>query len=309
MARYRGDYKVVSFTCLDQLLCLAFAQLTYRESLRDIEACLRAFETKLYHMGFRGNIARNTLAHASEHRDWRIYADLAQVLIRQARPLYTGEDFGVQLNQTVYAFDSTTIDPVDPSTALRSDQTIILNGVTAAADYPAAAPHLLLRCREQKQAHLPDQQLLASRPDHCPTLQRSLVGGTILPMDQAAPSHQGLLWYLGERSQNSSLDRHLGLRTGSDSQKTTRLGPRHYTILQILSLTLLEKTPILHVFSRLTPELLADSSGMQLGLLPYNGTLVTVFTVSPNHKAFGVPYIGFIAGTRKHCDARNVTNT
>jgi len=89
---------------------LAFAQLTYRESLRDIEACLRAQQPKLYHMGFRGQVSRNTLAHANEHRDWRIYADFAQILIATARDLYRDEPFGVELSETVYAFDSTTID-------------------------------------------------------------------------------------------------------------------------------------------------------------------------------------------------------
>lgn len=110
VARYRGEHKVLRFSCLDQFLALAFAQLTGRESLRDIEACLRAMQPRLYHMGFRGLMARNTLAHANERRDWRIYADLAQVLIQRARPLYANEDFGAELEQTAYAFDSTTID-------------------------------------------------------------------------------------------------------------------------------------------------------------------------------------------------------
>lgn len=108
--RYRGDYKVKSFSCFDQFLCLAFAQLTYRESLRDIESCLRAMTSRLYHMGFRGRVSRNTLAHANETRDWRISADFAQILIAQARSLYAGEDLGVELENTVYAFDSTMID-------------------------------------------------------------------------------------------------------------------------------------------------------------------------------------------------------
>jgi hypothetical protein len=108
--RYEGDYKVQSFSCLDQFLCLAFAQLTFRDSLRDIETCLRAHQPKLYHMGFRGRISRNTLAHANERRDWRIYADFARVLIAQARALYQHEPLGVELEQTVYAFDSTTVD-------------------------------------------------------------------------------------------------------------------------------------------------------------------------------------------------------
>ena len=108
--RYRGNYKVKSFTCLDQYLCMAFAQLTYRESLRDIEACLRSQYNKLYHMGIRGKISRNTLANANKVRDWRIYAEFAQSLISIARQLYIDDDFGVELDQTVYALDSTTID-------------------------------------------------------------------------------------------------------------------------------------------------------------------------------------------------------
>jgi len=108
--RYQGDYRVKNFSCLDQFLCMAFAQLTYRESLRDIEACLRTMPSRLYHMGIRGNVSRSTLADANETRDWRIYADFAQVLIGIARSLYLNDDFGVQLKETAYAFDSTTID-------------------------------------------------------------------------------------------------------------------------------------------------------------------------------------------------------
>jgi transposase len=108
--RYRGEYKVQTFSCLDQFLALAFAQLTYRESLRDIEVCLRSMQPHLYHMGFRSRVARSTLAVANEQRDWRIFADLAQVLIRQARALYAHDELGVELEQTVYALDSTTID-------------------------------------------------------------------------------------------------------------------------------------------------------------------------------------------------------
>jgi hypothetical protein len=108
--RYRGDYKVQSFSCWDQFLCLAFAQLAGRESLRDIEACLRSQQGKLFHMGFRGRISRNTLAHANETRDWRIFADFARILIGTARELYRHEPFGVELAETVYALDSTTID-------------------------------------------------------------------------------------------------------------------------------------------------------------------------------------------------------
>jgi hypothetical protein len=108
--RYQGNRYVKDFSCWDQFLCLAFAQLTYRTSLRDIEACLRAQQPKLYHMGFRGRVSRATLADANETRDWRIYADFAQELIGVARDLYRHESFGMELSETVYAFDSTTID-------------------------------------------------------------------------------------------------------------------------------------------------------------------------------------------------------
>ena len=110
VARYEGQHKVQSFSCMDQFLCMAFAQLSYRESLRDIEACLRAVPSKLYHMGIRGNVARSTLAYANETRDWRIYADFAQVLIHTARVLYAKDELAVELGNTVYALDSTTVD-------------------------------------------------------------------------------------------------------------------------------------------------------------------------------------------------------
>ena len=110
VARYDGEHKVKHFTCLDHYLCMAFAQLTYRESLRDIEAGLRSQVAKLYHMGFRSPVARNTLANANAVRDWRIYADFAQSLIGIARKLYVNEPFGVDLSNTVYALDATTID-------------------------------------------------------------------------------------------------------------------------------------------------------------------------------------------------------
>src|SRR6201997_2459227 len=108
--RYDGERKVKSFSCLDQYLSMAFAQLTYRESLRDIEACLRAQQSKLYHMGIKSRVSRSTLADANENRDWRIYADFAQSLIAIARRLYAAEPFGVALKDTVYALDASTID-------------------------------------------------------------------------------------------------------------------------------------------------------------------------------------------------------
>jgi transposase len=108
--RYQGNYRVRRFSCFDQFLCMAFAQLTYRESLREIETCLRALQPKLYHAGIRSKVARSTLAEANENRDWRVYADFAQVLIQRARNLYAEDEFGVVLDQAAYVFDSTTID-------------------------------------------------------------------------------------------------------------------------------------------------------------------------------------------------------
>ena len=110
VARYRGDSHLRGFSCLDQYLAMSFAQLTYRESLRDIEACLRSVGSKLYHMGLRGKVSRTTLADANESHDWRIFADFAQVLIAIARPLYAGDPIGVDLDATLYALDSTTIE-------------------------------------------------------------------------------------------------------------------------------------------------------------------------------------------------------
>lgn len=110
VSRYNGNRKVIRFTCWDQYLCMAFAQLTFRESLRDIEACLRATQSRLYHLGIRGKISRNTLANANQNRDWRIYAEFAQTLIAKARTLYATDSFGIELEQAVYVLDSTTID-------------------------------------------------------------------------------------------------------------------------------------------------------------------------------------------------------
>ncbi len=110
VARYQGDYKVKTFNCAEHFRVMAFAQLTYRESLRDIEVCLRAMSSRLYHMGIRSTVSRNNLAHANETRDWRIYADFAQILINRAKALYANEQLGMDLDATVYALDSTTID-------------------------------------------------------------------------------------------------------------------------------------------------------------------------------------------------------
>ena len=108
--KYRGNHRIKTFSCFDQYLCMAFAQITSRQSLRDIETSLRVMQSKLYHCGIRGNVSRTTLAKANENRHWKIYADFAQILIDKARVLYADEDFGIQLNREVHALDSTTID-------------------------------------------------------------------------------------------------------------------------------------------------------------------------------------------------------
>ena len=109
VTRYQGNYKVKSFSCLDQFLCMAFAQLTYRESLREIEICLRSMKSKCYHMGIRSQISRNTLSNANEKRNWRIYADFAQVLMQKAKELYISEKFELNIKEAVYALDSSII--------------------------------------------------------------------------------------------------------------------------------------------------------------------------------------------------------
>ncbi len=108
--RYKGNFNVRTFTCFDQFICMAFAQLTYRDSLRDIEVCLRSMEKKLYHIGIRGKVSRSTLAEANENRDWRIYSDFAHILINHVRKLYANDSFGVDIEETVYALDASTID-------------------------------------------------------------------------------------------------------------------------------------------------------------------------------------------------------
>ena len=108
--RYRGNFRVRGFSCHDQFLAMAFAQLTFRESLRDIETCLEPFKSKLYHAGFRGQVSRSTLADANRSRDWRMYADFAQCLIVRVRALYIQDGFAVEIENAAYALDSTTID-------------------------------------------------------------------------------------------------------------------------------------------------------------------------------------------------------
>jgi hypothetical protein len=322
--RYHGNYKVKSFTCLDQYLSMAFAQLTYRESLRDIEACLRSQPNKLYHMGIRGKVSRNTLSNANKVRDWRIYADFAQSLISIARRLYIDEDFGVELDETVYALDSTTIDlslsvfpwarfrrtkaaiklhtlldlrgsiptfihisdgkvhdvnvldqlipepgsfyvmdrayvdfarlytmnlcaaffviraksnfqfrriyshPIDKDTGLKCDQTIALTGPHTSKDYPEKLRRIKYHDAQTNKTLVfltNSQQLHFASADYCTGIQMPLAGRTILQVDKTKPPYQVLLWNHRKCSQNSSMDRSVGLCARCHHQKTAQARP------------------------------------------------------------------------------------
>jgi transposase len=362
--RYQGDYKVKSFCCLDQFLTLAFAQLTYRESLRDIESCLRAMQPRLYHMGFRcSRISRNTLAHANEERDWRIYADFAQLLIAEARSLYKDEELGYALDQTVFALDSTVIDlclsvfpwaphqqskagvkvhtlldlrgsipaylhvsgvrtsdvslldsvpldagsiyimdrgyihfkrlyalaqsavffvvrardnmkyrrryshPVDKTTGLRSDQTIVLTGADSAHDYPAPARRVHFFDAE----HHNDLVFL--------TNHFSLPALTIAQLYKSRWKVELFFKWIKQ---------HLRIKvfygTSANAVKTQiwiaiavylllaiikkRLGLRSdlYRILQVVSITVFEKTPLLQAFQAIESDVVSSAPANQLNL-------------------------------------------
>ena len=317
VAAYGGEHKIKSFTCLEQFLCLAFAQLTYRESLRDIEACLRAQREKLYHMGIRSRMSRSTLADANELRDWRIYADFAQRLIGMARKLYLDEPFGVDLKETVYALDATTIDlclsvfpwapfrttkaavklhtlldlrgniptfihisdgkmhevnildrlqpepgafyvmdrgyldferlfrfhaagsffvtrgksnlrrqaallaPVDRSTGLICDQTIVLTGFYSSKASRHAASHPLQRPEDRQTPRLPDQQLRLAGADDHRAVPLPMAGRAVLQVDQAASADQAVLRHDRERRKDADLDRRLRLRAGRHREEAT----------------------------------------------------------------------------------------
>src|SRR5260370_1202573 len=220
VARYRGQYRVRSFSCWDQFLSMAFAQLTYRESLRDIETCLRALGGKLYHLGIRGHLSRSTLADANETRAWRIFADLARVLIIMARPLYAGDPLGVELEETAYALDCTTIDlclSLFPWARSRR-----LNA--------AVSMHPLLRPGDRSPADFSHQQFFLAHTHHSATVQVPLASRAVLQMDQAAPAHQSVLRTLRERREDANLDSHRRLRAGGHRAQAsgTGLGTSHY---------------------------------------------------------------------------------
>ena len=191
VARHGGDHRVRTLTCAEQFRIPAFAQLIYRESLRDIEACLSAQAAKLYHMGIREAVSRSTLADANELRDWRIYAEFAHRLITQVRTRYASEDLGLDLTNTVYALDSTTIAPcllVFPWAPFRSTKAAI-------------KLHTLLDLR---------------------ALQEPLAGGVVLKMGETASSYPTFLWHIRECGEVANLDRRFGLCARRHHQEATQ---------------------------------------------------------------------------------------
>ena len=203
--RYGGDQRVRTLSCAEQFRCMAFAQLTWRESLRDIEVCLSAQAAKLYPMGLRQPVARSTLADANEGRNWRIHADFAQVLIAQARKLYAADSFGVERSNTVYALDATTIDlclSVFPWAPFRSTQAAIK--LHTLLDLRGAIPSFI---------HLSDGKLHNVKAGVC-AVPQPLAGGVVLSVDQAASADQAVLRHVGERGEDANLDRGVGLCAG-----------------------------------------------------------------------------------------------
>lgn len=256
VAHYGGDHRIRRFSCAEQYRAMAFAQLTYRESLRDIEACLNAQAGKLYGMGFRSPLRRSTLADANENRDWRIYAELAERLMAQARRLYASESLGFDLDTAAYALDATTIElclslfpwaHFRPTlSAVKMHTLLDLRGSIPAfihittgnksdldiLDHIAfqqsqklsqpLAPHPFPRSGDGEKPGLPLQSVSTPGHHHLRPLQKSLAGGVVLQVDQTASAHQDFFRYQRERRQNPNLDRRLRLPARCHRQKTPR---------------------------------------------------------------------------------------
>lgn len=361
--RYRGNHRVRSFSCHDQFVCMAFAQLTYRESLRDIVTCLDVLKPKLFHMGIRGNVSRSTLADANEHRNWRIYADFAHVLIAQARELYAGEDFGVELDNTVYALDASTVDlclslfpwakfrttkgavklhtllnlrgnipefihisdgklhdvnvldilvpeagsiyvmdrgyvdfkrlytlhramaffvtraksnlqckrrysrPIDKSTGLRCDQSIVLTGVCSKKDYPETMRRVVYRDAETDKRFVFLTNNMALPPLTIAQLYKAR--WQVELFFKWIKQHLRIKAFYGT-SENavktqiwSAVSVYLLVAI---ARKRLAIQANLYTILQVLSVTLLEKTPLFEAFSKAESQLSETQNHKQLWL-------------------------------------------
>jgi hypothetical protein len=275
VSRYDGEHKVKTFSCWDQYLSMAFAQLTYREGLRDIEACLRVAKDKLYHMGIRSKVSRNTLSNANMVRDWRIFADFGQGMIAEARTLYANEDFGVDLDETLYALDSTTIDlclSLFPWARFRKSKGAVK--MHTLLDVRGSIPTLV----NITHGKVHDVNILDALP---------LEAGSIYVMDRGYLDfarlhmiHLAGAFFVTRTKHNTQLRRlyshPVKKSTGVQCDQTVtpkgfrkkRLKPENslYTILQILSVTLFEKTAILQALSREEDKEQVAESCIQLNL-------------------------------------------
>ena len=300
--RYHGHYKVQSFSCLDQYLCMAFAQLTYRESLRDIEACLRAQRAKLYHMGIRGHVSRATLADANEKRDWRIHADFAQALIGIARRLYVDDPFGVDLDNTVYALDATTIDlcltlfpwapfqrskaaifvvrghvnfrfrrlyshPIDKQTGLICDQTIVITGRRSATHYPDK-----LRRIKYRDAETENTLVFLTNNLTLPALTIARLYKSRWQVElffKWIKQHLRIKRFSGNSENAVKTQVWIAVSVYvliAIIKKRLGIDASLYTILQVLSVTVFEKTPLLHVLGEAEHTEESHTSYNQLNL-------------------------------------------
>jgi hypothetical protein len=257
VAHYAGEHKVKSFSCLDQYLCIAFALLTYRESLRDIQACLRAQSSKLYHLGIRGCIARNTLANANATRDWRIYASFAQRLIGLARGLHAHEPFGVDLAETLYALDATTIDlclSVYPWAPFRSAKAAIK--LHTLLDLRGSIPSFI---------HISDGKLKAERRYSHP-VDRARGSRAVFKWIQ---QHLRIKAFFG--TSENAVNTQIWIAVSvyglvAIVKKRLKLPLTLYETLQILTLTLFEQTPLDQPLSRIVTDLDTTHAHNQMNL-------------------------------------------
>src|SRR5450759_42322 len=231
VTRYRGHYKVRRFSCWDQFLAMAFAQLTFRESLADIEICLRSRRDQLYHLGFRSSVGHSTLADANSTRDWRIYADLAQGLIRRARKLYAHEPLGLELDHTIYALDSTTIDlclSLFPWARFRSTKAAVK--LHTLLDVRGPIP-TMITISEGKQADVQILDDLLLEPGACYVMDRGYVDFERLYRFTLAAAFFVTRTKTGiqlSRLESRSVDRATGLRSDHIVWLTTPKGVAHY---------------------------------------------------------------------------------
>ena len=270
--RYEGDRYIKSFSCLSQFYCMAFAQLSYRESLRDIEVCLRAQHNKLYHMGIRGTVSRNTLANANMRRNWRIHAEFAHQLIRIARPLYADEDLGLQLDNTVYALDASTVDlclSLFPWALFRSTKSAVK--LHTLLDLQGNIP-AFIHVSDGKLGDVKVLDILVPEPGAFYIMDRAYLDFMRLNCLDTVGAffiRTPVAGTMPLRRERAEADRRLTQAGTTENAVKTQiwiavavyvlvaivkkrldLDASLYTILQTLSLTLFEKTPVFSMFSQ-----------------------------------------------------------